>query len=86
MKALNRIQKDMRESPGSTTLSSSLLECAEEISTLFGESSEGKLNLPESLDSIRQTSILHLESEQIVTPRGVCPHVWVEDLSITGEA
>ena len=61
MKALNRIQKDMRESSGSTTLSSSLLECAEEISTLFGESSEGKLNLPESLDSIRQTSILHLD-------------------------
>lgn len=61
MKALNRIQKNMRESSGSTTLSSSLLECAEEISTLFGESSEGKLNLPESLDSIRQTSILHLD-------------------------
>ncbi|MAV11072.1 MAG: peptidase C69 [Synechococcus sp. MED850] len=31
-------------------------------------------------------SILHLESEQVVTPRGVCPHVWVKDLSITGEA
>ena len=63
MKALNRIQKDMRKSSGSTTLSSSLLECAEEISTLFGESSEGKLNLPESLDSLRQTSILHLDDD-----------------------
>ena len=32
------------------------------------------------------TSILHLEDEQIVNPRGVCPHVWVDGLSITGEA
>ena len=32
------------------------------------------------------TSILHLEPTQEVTHRGVSPHVWVEGLSITGEA
>ena len=32
------------------------------------------------------TSILHLEPIQEVTHRGVAPHVWVEGLSITGEA
>ena len=31
-------------------------------------------------------SILHLEATQEVTHRGVSPHVWVEGLSITGEA
>ena len=31
-------------------------------------------------------SIVHLEAEAEVTPRGVCPHVWVDALSITGEA
>jgi PmbA protein len=31
-------------------------------------------------------SIVHLEAESEVTPRGVCPHVWVDALSITGEA
>ena len=31
-------------------------------------------------------NILQLESESEVTTRGVCPHVWVEGLSITGEA
>jgi PmbA protein len=31
-------------------------------------------------------SILHLESDCEVTHRGVSPHVWVEGLSITGEA
>lgn len=31
-------------------------------------------------------TILHLESEAELTTRGVSPHVWVEGLSITGEA
>jgi PmbA protein len=31
-------------------------------------------------------SLLHLETESEVTPRGVSPHVWVDGLSITGEA
>ena len=31
-------------------------------------------------------SLLHLEAEAVVTPRGVSPHVWVDGLSITGEA
>ena len=31
-------------------------------------------------------SIVHLESEEKITPRGVSPHAWVEGLSITGEA
>ncbi len=31
-------------------------------------------------------SLLHLEAESQVTPRGVSPHVWVDGLSITGEA
>ena len=31
-------------------------------------------------------SILHLESNSEVTHRGISPHVWVEGLSITGEA
>lgn len=30
-------------------------------------------------------SILYLEKEAEVTPRGVCPRVWVENLSVTGE-
>ena len=37
---------------------------------------------------IRQllNNIIHLESDSEVTTRGVCPHVWVDALSITGEA
>ena len=31
-------------------------------------------------------NIIHLESTPEVTTRGVCPHVWVDGLSITGEA
>ena len=31
-------------------------------------------------------SIVHLEAESEITHRGVCPHVWVDGLSITGEA
>ena len=31
-------------------------------------------------------SIVHLENELDVTHRGVAPHVWVDGLSITGEA
>ena len=31
-------------------------------------------------------NIVHLEAEPEVTHRGVCPHVWVDGLSITGEA
>ena len=30
--------------------------------------------------------LVHLEPEEVITPRGVSPHVWVDDLSITGEA
>ncbi|HAC64520.1 MAG TPA: peptidase C69 [Cyanothece sp. UBA12306] len=30
-------------------------------------------------------SIIYLESEPEVTPRGVCPRVWVDQLSVTGE-
>ncbi|MEL6382706.1 MAG: TldD/PmbA family protein [Cyanobacteria bacterium J06626_18] len=30
-------------------------------------------------------SILHVESEPEMTPSGVCPRIWVEGLSITGE-
>jgi PmbA protein len=30
-------------------------------------------------------SLLYVESEAHITPRGVCPHIWVEGLSITGE-
>ncbi len=32
------------------------------------------------------TSIIHVESEPEITPGGVCPRIWVESLSITGEA
>ena len=37
---------------------------------------------------IRQVlnNIIHLEPHAEVTTRGVCPHVWVDGLSITGEA
>ena len=31
-------------------------------------------------------SIVYLEPEAVITPSGVCPYVWVEGLSITGEA
>ena len=31
-------------------------------------------------------SIVHLEQELEATHRGVAPHVWVDGLSITGEA
>ena len=31
-------------------------------------------------------NILHLEPQTEVTTRGVSPHVWVDGLSITGEA
>jgi PmbA protein len=31
-------------------------------------------------------SIIHVEAEPEVTPGGVCPRIWVESLSITGEA
>ncbi len=32
------------------------------------------------------SSILKIEDEQIVTHQGISPHVWVENMSITGEA
>ncbi len=32
------------------------------------------------------SSIVKLENEQIVTHQGISPHVWVENMSITGEA
>lgn len=37
---------------------------------------------------IRQVlqSIVGFEGEQLITPDGLCPHVWVDGLSITGEA
>ncbi len=31
-------------------------------------------------------AIVGFEGEAKVTPDGLCPHVWVEGLSITGEA
>lgn len=31
------------------------------------------------------TSILYVESEADVTPGGICPRIWVDELSITGE-
>ena len=31
-------------------------------------------------------SIVGFEGEQLITPDGLCPHVWVDGLSITGEA
>lgn len=31
-------------------------------------------------------SIIHVEAEPEITPGGVCPRIWVESLSITGEA
>ena len=31
-------------------------------------------------------SIVHVEAEPNVTPNGVCPRIWVESLSVTGEA
>ncbi|MEM6837329.1 MAG: TldD/PmbA family protein [Cyanobacteria bacterium P01_C01_bin.120] len=31
-------------------------------------------------------SIIHVETEPEITPGGVCPRIWVESLSITGEA
>ena len=31
-------------------------------------------------------SIVHLEQDLEITTRGVAPHVWVDGLSITGEA
>ena len=31
-------------------------------------------------------SIVQLEADAIVTHEGVCPHVWVDGLAITGEA
>ena len=30
--------------------------------------------------------IVHLEADAKVTHQGVCPHVWVDGLAITGEA
>jgi PmbA protein len=30
-------------------------------------------------------SIIFVESEPEVTPRGVCPRIWVKELSVTGE-
>jgi PmbA protein len=30
-------------------------------------------------------SIVCVESEAEVTPGGVCPRIWVDDLSVTGE-
>ncbi len=37
---------------------------------------------------IRQVlrSIVGFEGEPLITPDGLCPHVWIEGLSITGEA
>ena len=32
------------------------------------------------------SGIAHLEAESEVTHRGVSPHVWVDELTITGEA
>ena len=32
------------------------------------------------------SSIVKIEDEQIVTHQGISPHVWVENMSITGEA
>ena len=31
-------------------------------------------------------SIVKIEEEEVVTHQGICPHVWVENMSITGEA
>ena len=31
-------------------------------------------------------NIVKIENEQVVTHQGISPHVWVEDMSITGEA
>ena len=31
-------------------------------------------------------NIINLEADQVVTHNGVSPHVWIESLSITGEA
>ncbi|NER85163.1 MAG: TldD/PmbA family protein, partial [Leptolyngbya sp. SIO1D8] len=31
-------------------------------------------------------SIIHIEAEPEITPGGICPRIWVEGLSITGEA
>ena len=31
------------------------------------------------------SSIIQIEDEQITTHQGICPHVWVDNLSITGE-
>ena len=32
------------------------------------------------------TSIVKIEDEQVVTHQGISPHVWVDNISITGEA
>nr|WP_320677581.1 TldD/PmbA family protein [Prochlorococcus sp. MIT 1300] len=32
------------------------------------------------------STIVEIEKNQSITPSGACPHVWVEELSITGEA
>jgi len=31
-------------------------------------------------------SIVKIEEEQVVTHQGISPHVWVDNMSITGEA
>ena len=31
-------------------------------------------------------SIVNIENDQIVTHQGISPYVWVENISITGEA
>ncbi len=31
-------------------------------------------------------SIVKIEKEQLITHQGISPHVWVENVSITGEA
>ena len=31
-------------------------------------------------------SIVKIEDEQIITYQGISPHIWVENISITGEA
>ena len=30
-------------------------------------------------------SIIHVESEPEITPKGICPKIWVDNLSITGD-
>ena len=49
---------------------------------------KSKIQIVESFLDILKVlnSIVKIENEQVVTHQGISPHVWVENISVTGEA